>query len=48
MYLMCLCLVFVRAIMFGFGYVRSRACRSMIVVCMPVVLRVRAVMAGWL
>ena len=45
--LMCLCLVSVKAIMFGFGYVCSRACRSMSVVCIPLVLRVRAVMAGW-
>ena len=44
---MCLCLVSVRAVMFDFGCVCSRACRSMIVVCIPLVLRVRAVMAGW-
>ena len=42
-----LCLASERAIMFGFGCVCRRAYRSMIVVCMPLVLRVRAVMAGW-
>ena len=45
--LTCLCLVSVSAIMLGFGCVRSRACRSMIVVCMPLVVRVRTVMVGW-
>jgi len=47
MNLMCLCLVSVRAIMFGFGCVCSRAYKSMIVVCMPLVFRARAVMARW-
>ncbi len=45
--LMCLCLVSVRAMMFGFGCMLRRVCRSSIVVCIPLVLRVRAVMAGW-
>ena len=46
--LMCLCLISMRAIMFGFGCCCNRACRSTIVVCMSLVLRVRAVMAGWM
>ena len=46
--LMFLCLVSVRAMMFGCGCVCRRACRAMIVGCMPLVLRVRAVMAGWM
>ena len=33
--------------MFGFGCVLRRVCRSNIVVCIPLVWRVRAVMAGW-
>ena len=33
--------------MFGFGCVFRRVCRSNIVVCIPLVLRVRAVMVGW-
>ena len=45
--LMCLCLVSVRAIMLGVGCVLRRVCRSNIVVCMPLVLRMRAVMAVW-
>ena len=45
--LMCLCLVSVRATMFGIGCVLKRDCRSSIVVCIPLVLRVRVVMAGW-
>jgi hypothetical protein len=46
--LMCLCLVSVRATMFGFGCVLRRDYRSSIVVCIPLVLmlRVRAIMAG--
>jgi hypothetical protein len=39
-------LVSVRAMMLGFGCVLRRFCRSIIVVCIPLVLRVRAVMAG--
>ncbi len=45
--LMCMCFVSVRAMMFGFGCALRRGCRSNIVVCIPRVLRVRAVMAGW-
>ena len=45
--LMWLCLVSVRAIMFRFVCVLRRNCRSIIVVCIRLVLRVRAVMAGW-
>ena len=45
--LMCMCLVSVRAIMFCFGCVLRRDYRSYIVVCIPLVLRVRVVMAGW-
>ena len=45
--LMYLCLVSVRAMMFGFACVLRRDCRSNIVVCIPLVLRVRAVMVGW-
>ena len=45
--LMCFCLVSVRAMMLGFGWVLSRVWRSNIVVCIPLVLRVRAVMARW-
>jgi hypothetical protein len=33
--------------MFDCGFVFSRACRSIIVVCMPLVMRMRAVIAGW-
>ena len=42
-----MCLVSVRAMMFGFGFVLRRDCRSNIVVCIPLVLRVKVVMAGW-
>ena len=45
--LMCSCLVSVRAMMLGFGCVFRKDCRSNIVVCIPLVLRMRAVMAGW-
>ena len=45
--LMCLCLVSVRAIMFGFDCVLSKDCRTVIVVCNPLVLRLRAGMVGW-
>ena len=46
--LMCLCLVSVRAMMFGFVCALRRDCRSAIdVVCIPLGLRVRAAMAGW-
>ena len=34
--------------MFGFGCVLRRVWRSNIVVCIPLVLRVRAVMVGWM
>ncbi len=44
--LMCMCMVSVRAMMLGFGCVLRRFCRSNIVVCIPLVLRVRAVMVG--
>ena len=44
--LMCLCLVSARAMMLGFGLVLRRFCRSSIVVCIPLVLRVRALMVG--
>ena len=33
--------------MFGFGCVLRRDCWSNIVVCIPLVLRMRDVMAGW-
>jgi hypothetical protein len=33
--------------MFGFDGVLRRDCKSNIVVCIPLVLRVRVVMAGW-
>ena len=42
-----MCLVSVRAMMFGFGCMLRRDCRSNIVVCIPLVLRVRAVIAEW-
>ena len=45
--LMCMCLVSVRAMMFDFGCVLRRNCRSNIVVCIPLVSRVRAIMTGW-
>ena len=45
--LMCLCLVSVRAMMLGFGCVLRSDCRFNIVVCIPLVLRLRAVMTGW-
>ena len=40
--LMCRCFVSVRAIMWGFGLVSSILCRSSMVVCIPLVLSVRA------
>ncbi len=46
--LTCLCLVLVRATMLGCGWVCNRTWRSNIVVCIPLVLRVRAVIAGWM
>ena len=45
--LMRLCLVSMRAMMFGFVCVLRWDCRFNIVVCIPLVLRVRAVMAEW-
>ena len=42
-----LCLVSVRAMMFGLGFVLRRDCRSSMIVCIPLVLRVKAVIAGW-
>ena len=44
---MCMCLVSVRVMMFGFVCALRRDCRSTIVVCISLVLRVRAVMAGY-
>ena len=41
------CLVSVRAMMLGLGYLLSKSSRSRIVVCVPLVLSVRVVMAGW-
>ncbi len=43
--LMCLCLVSVRAMIVGYDWACKRDCRSIMVVCMPLVFRVRAVMA---
>ena len=45
--LMCQCLVSVRAMIWGLGLLLRRSCRSSIVVCIPLVLRVSAIMAGW-
>ena len=45
--LMCICFVSVRAMMFDFGCVLRRDYRSNIVVSIPLVLRVRVVMVGW-
>ena len=42
-----LCLVSVRAMMFGFGCVLGRDCMYNFVVCIPLVSRVRDVMVGW-
>ena len=42
---MCLCLVSVRARIWGVDYALSRAYRYTIVVCIPMVLRVMAVMS---
>ena len=44
---MCMCLVSTRAMMFGFRFVLRRDCRSNIAVRIPLVLRVRVVIAGW-
>ena len=44
--LMCFCLVSGRASIWGVGYALTRACRSRIVVCIPLVLRVMAVISG--
>ena len=44
--LTCVWLVLVRAKMWGVGPALSRACRSMIMVCMLLVLRVMAVISG--
>jgi hypothetical protein len=43
---MCRCLVFVRAMIWGLGWLLRRSWRSRIVVCMPLVFRVSAVMDG--
>ncbi len=45
--LMCRCLVSVRAMIWGLGLLLRRSCKSSIVVCIPLVLRVSATMAGW-
>ncbi len=42
--LMCLCSVSVKAMILGCGWAFIRDCRSIMVVCMPLVFRVRAVM----
>ncbi len=45
--LMCRCLVSISAMIWGLGLLLRRSCRSSIVVCIPLVLRVSATMAGW-
>ena len=45
--LICRCLVSVRAMIWGLSFLLRRSCRSSIVVCIPLVLRVSANMAGW-
>ncbi len=45
-YLMWRCLVSVMAMMLGLGWLLRRSWRSRVVVCMPLVLRVRVVTAG--
>ena len=45
--LMCLCLVSESANICEEGCVERMCCRSSIVVCMPMVINVRAVMVGW-
>ena len=45
--LMCLCFVSIRAIIFGLLCVLRISCKSKMVVCIPLVLRVRTVIAGW-
>ena len=41
------CFVLVSELILGEGCVASRFCRSRIVVCIPLVLRVMAVIGGW-
>ena len=43
----CRCLVSVRAMIWGLSFLLRRSCKSSIVVCIPLVLRVSANMAGW-
>ena len=45
--LICRCLVSVRAMIWGLSFLLRRSCRSSIVVCIPLVLRVSANLAGW-
>ena len=45
--LMCLCLVSVRAMIWGVVWLFRMSWRYRRVVCMPLVLRVTAIMAGW-
>jgi len=45
--LICWCLVSVSDLICGEGCVEILCCRSNIVVCMPLVLRARAMMDGW-
>ncbi len=45
--LLCLFLVSARAMMVGCSWACKRDCRSIMVACMPLVLRVRTVMLGW-